>query len=115
VVRILTLNGSQSSRNVEKHICPLQLDIVDRLIDRYSNPGDVVYGPFGGLMTVRYRAIMKGRFGMASELNEVSFKDGVYCRREAEAGRNAPNFFDLLATPPLSPDEIPAMHPENAE
>ncbi|MCO5085130.1 MAG: DNA methylase N-4 [Mesorhizobium sp.] len=103
VVRMLTLNGSQSSRNVEKHICPLQFDIVDRLIDRYSNEGDVVYDPFGGLMTVPYRAIMKGRYGMASELNEVSFKDGAHYCREAEAGRDVPSFFDLLAAPSIEP------------
>ncbi|WP_260854982.1 hypothetical protein [Mesorhizobium amorphae] len=48
VVRMLTLNGSQSQRNVEKHICPLQFDIVDRCIDRYSVLGDIVYDPFGG-------------------------------------------------------------------
>ncbi|MGS1095850.1 hypothetical protein ACVCNR_14830 [Aquamicrobium terrae] len=83
--------------------CPLQFDIVDRLIDRYSNPGDVVYDPFGGLMTVPYRAIAKGRFGMASELNEVSFKDGAYYCREAEATRNVPSLFDLMEVPSIEP------------
>ncbi len=103
VVRMHTLNGSQSSRNVEKHICPLQFDIVDRLLDRYSMPRDVVYDPFGGLMTVPYRAIAKGRYGMASELNEVSFKDGLYYCREAEAKRNVPSLFDLLEAPSIEP------------
>lgn len=103
VVRMLTLNGSQSSRNVEKHICPLQFDIVDRLIDRYSNAGDVVYDPFGGLMTVPYRAIAKGRFGMASELNGTSFKDGAHYCREAEAKRNVPSLFDLMEAPSIEP------------
>ena len=36
--------------------CPLQFDIVDRLIERYSNPGELVYDPFGGLFTVPLRA-----------------------------------------------------------
>lgn len=84
-------------------IDPLQFDIVDRLIDRYSNPGDVVYDPFGGLMTVPYRAIMKGRYGMASELNEVSFRDGAFYCRDAEAKRNVPSLFDLLDAPPIEP------------
>ncbi|WEX10319.1 DNA methyltransferase [Chelativorans sp. AA-79] len=96
VVRMLTLNGRQSQRAVEKHICPLQFDIVDRLIDRYSNPGDTVYDPFGGLMTVPYRAILKGRLGMASELNEISFEDGLFYCCEAEAKRLVPSLFDLL-------------------
>ena len=34
------------------HVCPLQLDIVERIINRYSNKGDLVLDPFGGLMTV---------------------------------------------------------------
>ncbi|MBN9282096.1 MAG: DNA methylase N-4, partial [Hyphomicrobium denitrificans] len=75
--RMLTLNGQQARRNVEFHICPLQFDIVDRLIERYSNPDELVYDPFGGLMTVPYRAILKGRRGQASELNHVSFLDGA--------------------------------------
>ncbi|WP_206075959.1 hypothetical protein [Mesorhizobium sp. Z1-4] len=104
VVRMLTLNGSQSSRNVEKHICPLQFDIVDRLIDRYSNPGELVYDPFGGLMTVPYRAVLKGRRGVASELSEVSFKDGLYYCREAEAKRSTPSFFDLLSAGNVTPE-----------
>ena len=97
VVRMKTLNGRQAARRVEKHICPLQFDIVDRLIDRYSNPGDLVYDPFGGLMTVPYRAILKGRRGGASELNATSFRDGVYYLEEAESGRLAPSLLDLLA------------------
>lgn len=112
VVRMLTLNGSQSSRNVEKHICPFQFDIVDRLIDRYSAAGDVVYDPFGGLMTVPYRAIMKGRYGMASELNDVSFSDGLYYCRDAEAKRQTPSLFDLMSAPPLDPGEISSVEDE---
>jgi DNA modification methylase len=96
VVRMLTLNGSQSARNVEKHICPFQFDVVDRAIDRWSNPGDVVFDPFGGLMTVPYRAILKGRYGRASELNPTSFRDGLFYCREAEAKRGVPTLFDAI-------------------
>jgi hypothetical protein len=99
VVRMKTLNGSQAGRNVEKHICPLQFDIVDRLIERYSNPGDVVYDPFGGLMTVPYRALLKGRQGRASELNPAYFADGVHYLRAAEKERGMPTLFDLLQAP----------------
>ena len=77
VNRMLTLNGTQSQRGLQNHVCPLQFDIVDRLITRYSNPGETVYDPFGGLMTVPYRAIKLGRKGMASELNTQYFFDGV--------------------------------------
>lgn len=96
VVRMRTLNGEQSQRNLEKHVCPLQFDIVDRLIDRYSNPGDTIYDPFGGLMTVPYRAILKGRRGQASELSDTYFPDGVKYLRMAEARIAVPSMFDLM-------------------
>jgi SAM-dependent methyltransferase len=97
VNRMLTLNSDQSRRAVEKHVCPLQFDIVDRLIERYSNPGEVVYDPFGGLMTVPYRAILKGRRGRASELNAAYFMDGVHYLRAAERQMSMPSLFDFEA------------------
>lgn len=97
VNRMLTLNGSQSKRNLEFHICPLQFDIVDRCIDRYSNKGDVVFDPFGGLMTIPYRAILRGRKGLATELNPVSYKDGLFYLRKAEMDIEAPTLFDDIA------------------
>jgi DNA modification methylase len=96
VNRLQTLNGSQSQRNLEKHICPLQFDIVDRLINRFSNPDELVYDPFGGLMTVPYRAIKLGRRGQASELSAASFLDGVHYLRAAEREHAMPSLFDLL-------------------
>lgn len=95
VNRMLTLNGSQVQRGLANHICPLQFDIVDRLIRRYTNPDDVVFDPFGGLMTVPYRAILLGREGRACELNPEYFRDGVRYLREAEAQRDVPTLFDL--------------------
>lgn len=50
--RMRTLNTDQSRRRKQMHVCPLQLDIVERIINRYSNEEDLVYDPFGGLMTV---------------------------------------------------------------
>jgi len=92
--RMLTLNGSQSQKGLQNHVCPLQFDIVDRLIERYSNPGETVYDPFGGLMTVPYRAILKGRKGRASELNTGYFFDGVQYLRAAEREVSMPSLFD---------------------
>ena len=96
VNRMRTLNGDQTNRNVEKHICPLQFDIVDRLIERYSNPGETVYDPFCGLGTVPYRAILKGRKGGGSELNPAYFMDQVHYLRSAEKQVNMPSLFDAL-------------------
>ena len=96
VLRMLTLNGEQSKRNVEKHICPLQFDIIDRLIDRYSNPGELVYDPFCGLGSVPYRAILKGRKGGGSELNPTYFMDQVHYLKAAEREFTMPSLFDTL-------------------
>ena len=96
VNRMITLNGEQTRRGLTNHICPLQFDIVDRLIERYSNKGELIYDPFGGLMTVPYRAILLGRNGGASELCESYFDDGVKYLRMAEADRNVPSLFDEL-------------------
>ena len=95
VNRMITLNGNQSQKGLQNHVCPLQFDIVDRLIDRYSNKGEVVYDPFGGLMTVPYRAILKGRIGEASELNTGYFFDGVQYLKSAEREFNMPGLFDF--------------------
>lgn len=96
VTRMLTLNSEQSRRAVEKHVCPLQFDIVDRLIERYSNRGELVYDPFCGLGTVPYRAILKGRRGGGSELNAAYFMDQVHYLRSAEQQATMPALFDVL-------------------
>ncbi|WP_250501936.1 DNA methyltransferase [Caballeronia sp. AZ7_KS35] len=96
VTRMLTLNGEQAKRAVEKHICPLQFDIVDRLIDRYSNRDELVYDPFCGLGTVPYRAILKGRRGGGSELNPTYFMDQVHYLKSAEREFSMPSLFDTI-------------------
>lgn len=100
VNRMLTLNGSQTKKGLENHVCPLQFDIVDRLIERYSNPDELVYDPFGGLMTVPYRAILKGRRGQASELNTAYFFDGAQYLKAAECEHSMPDLFDTMVCEP---------------
>lgn len=96
VVRMRTLNAEQVAGNREKHVCPLQIDIVERLIARYSNPGDLIHDPFGGIMTVPYCAILAGRRGSASELHPTYFRDGLRYCRAAEEKRRAPSLFEAL-------------------
>lgn len=96
VNRMRTLNSEQVRNGRQMHVCPLQIDIVDRLIERYSNPGELVYDPFGGIMTVPYRAVKLGRDGRATELNADYFRDGLSYLREADAERDVPTLFDLL-------------------
>ncbi|GHM98824.1 hypothetical protein WSM22_03140 [Cytophagales bacterium WSM2-2] len=95
ITRMLTLNGSQWSKGKEMHLCPMQFDIADRVIEQMSNEGDIVLDIFGGLMTVPYRAILKKRFGIGIELNSNYFYDGAgYCKA-AELEINTPTLFDV--------------------
>lgn len=96
VNRMRTLNGDQKQRNLTMHVCPLQIDIVDRLINRFSNPGDLVLDPFGGLGTVPYRALHLGRLGRGVELNPGYYLDALKYLHAAEHERSMPSLFDLL-------------------
>jgi DNA modification methylase len=79
------------------HVCPLQIDIVERIINRYSNPEEVVMDPFAGLMTVPERAVRLGRKGYGIELNADYFRDGVGYLRAAESEVDMPTLFDMIA------------------
>lgn len=96
VVRMRTLNSRQSQKNLRMHICPLQLDIVERLIERYSNKGDLVFDPFGGIGTVPYCAVKMGRKGLSTELNYDYWRDSLTYMREAESDVTSPTLFDLM-------------------
>lgn len=96
--RMRTLNTTQSQRRKENHVCPLQLDIVDRLINRYSNQGDLVLDPFGGLGTVALEAIKAGRRGYTIELNNDYFRDAVGYLKEFDESQQNDNLclFDVI-------------------
>jgi len=70
-----TLQGFRNGRedNDEKHICPLQLDTIERLIHLYSNKGDTVFTPFMGIGSEVYQAVKMGRKGIGFELKESYF------------------------------------------
>lgn len=95
ITRMRTLNGEQVSRAVEKHVCPLQFDIVDRAITRWSMKDELIYDPFHGLGTVGVRAIKLGRRAGGSELNGGYFNDQLYYLRAAEQKASMPTLFDL--------------------
>lgn len=70
-----TLQGFRNGRDEkdEKHICPLQLDTIERLIHLYSNEGDTVYTPFGGIGSEAYQAVKMNRKAILHELKESYF------------------------------------------
>ena len=96
ITRMLTLNGAQHAKGREMHLCPMQLDLADRVIEQMSNPGDVVYDPFGGLMTVPSRAVLKGRYGYGVELSTPYFLDGAMYCKAAEEQVSMPSLLDLV-------------------
>jgi hypothetical protein len=96
VVRMRTLNSKQTQRKEENHVCPFQLDIVERCIVNWSNEGDEIGDPFGGIGSVGYEAIRLKRKAHVTELNPEYQQYSVgYCK-EAEHKRNVPTLFDVL-------------------
>jgi superfamily II DNA or RNA helicase len=71
-----TLQGYRNGRDEkdEKHICPLQLDTIERLIHLYSNKGDTVLTPFMGIGSEVYKAVQMWRYGIGFELKESYFE-----------------------------------------
>lgn len=96
--RMRTLNGEQSHRAQVLHVCPLQFDIVERLIRRYSGEGDLVFDPFAGLGTVPMMALRMGRRGRGVELNPGYFLDSVKYLEAEERSQDMPSLFDLEAS-----------------
>ena len=94
--RMRTLNTNQSQKRKQMHVCPLQLDIIKRIINRYSNKNDLVFDPFGGLMSVPYMAVKMGRRSIGTELNGDYFGDGVQYLMAAEQEMTVPTLFDVM-------------------
>lgn len=94
--RMNTLNAKQVSSKKEKHICPLQLDIIERLIYRFTNEGDIVDDCFGGLFSTPYVALQMKRKAIACELNTEYFNDGVSYINAINHKINMPTLFDLI-------------------
>lgn len=96
ILRIDTLNSEQKKRDVENHICPFPLGIPRRLIAEYSNPGELVYDPFGGIGSTALCAVQAGRRAYSSELNPASVADSLVYLRRHDARAAVPTLFDLM-------------------
>ena len=90
-----TLNANQVNRKKEKHICPLQLDIIERLIKRFTNKEDLVDDPFGGLFSTAYKSLELGRKAISTELNSEYYDDGLFYLKSIEYKISAPTLFDF--------------------
>lgn len=72
----LNLKGSRDEKD-EKHICPLQLDTIDRLLTLYSNEGDTVLTPFLGIGSEVYQSVLRNRKAIGIELKESYYNAAV--------------------------------------
>jgi len=78
----------------EKHICPLQLDVIERAIDLWSNPGDLVLSPFMGIGSEGHVALQRGRRFIGAELKESYWRLATRNLQAAEASAQTPTLFD---------------------
>lgn len=95
ISRMITLNTKQSLEGREKHVCPLQLDIIRRLITRYTNLDEVVFDPFMGIGSTGYQALKQGRRALGTELCLEYWKDSIGYLEMAEREFDVPTLFDL--------------------
>ena len=80
----------------ERHICPLQLPVIQRGIELWSNPGDTVLTPFMGIGSEAYMAVKMGRRAVGVELKDSYFRQAVANVKEAAMERETPTLLDML-------------------
>jgi DNA modification methylase len=80
----------------EKHICPLQKTVIRRGIQLWSNPGDTILDPFGGIGTTPYIAMEMKRKGIGIELKRSYYEQAVKNCQAAEQVALSPTLFDLI-------------------
>jgi DNA modification methylase len=80
-----TLNKNPArTESDERHICPLQLDVIARCVELWSNPGDTFLSPFAGIGSEIYQSLLMGRKGIGIELKESYFSQAVMNCKAAE-------------------------------
>ncbi|MDR3267431.1 MAG: hypothetical protein LBT24_07685 [Tannerella sp.] len=94
IKRTDVLNGKEGTdMGDEKHIAPLQLEVIHRLVNLWSNPGEVVFTPFLGIGSEAYQAVKDGRKAIGCELKDSYFDVAVKNCRKADMSKNQMNLF----------------------
>ena len=93
-----TLNRMFSDEESEKHIAPLQLDVIERIVNLYSNPNDVVFTPFMGIGSEVYQSVKMGRRAIGIELKDAYFEQAVKNMKSLEDEQAQISIFDFLKT-----------------
>lgn len=91
-----TLNGKIAREDAdERHICPLQLPVIERCVELWTNPGDVVLDPFDGIGSTGYQALLMGRRHVGVELKGSYYK--LACKNLAAAEQEKSEEISLFA------------------
>jgi len=91
----LNVRAAREGRD-ERHICPLQLPVIERLLKLYTNPNDIVFTPFLGIGSEVYQAILMGRRGVGIELKKSYFDCAVENVKNAIIESSQPTLFDFI-------------------
>lgn len=92
----LNLKGSRDEKD-EKHICPLQLDTIDRLLTLYSNEGDTILTPFAGIGSEVYQSVLRNRKAIGIELKESYYNAAVKnCNNAIESKKQLSMFSNAI-------------------
>jgi hypothetical protein len=87
-----TLNTIKDEKD-EKHVCPLQLDTIERCLELWSNPGDKVLSPFAGIGSEGYQSVKMGRYFIGIELKPAYFEQATKNLQKAEKAKNIKTLF----------------------
>lgn len=90
---VLNYKAGRSERD-ERHICPLQIGLIERAVELWSLPGEVVLSPFGGVGSEGVGAIKQGRKAVLIELKPEYYQQAIRNMKIAEADATAPTLFD---------------------
>lgn len=93
-----TLNRMFSDEESERHICPLQLDVIERCVKMYSNEGDTVFTPFMGIGSEVFQAVKMGRKGIGIELKREYFLQAKKNMQSLDNADKQINLFDYIGS-----------------
>lgn len=91
---VLNVKVARSDKD-ERHLCPLQLDVIERAIHLWTNHGDVVFTPFLGIGSEAYCALKMKRKAVGVELKEEYFRQAVKNCQQIEADATRPSLLDM--------------------
>ena len=91
----LNVRAARDGRD-ERHICPLQLPVIERLVELYTNEGDIVFTPFMGIGSEVYQSVKMKRKGIGIELKPTYFDCAVRNMKMLDDEQAQTSIFDFI-------------------